>query len=443
LYERPLPAAIRSHTGDGETLFIGLADGRLFGFFRDGRGELLVRLPAPIVDLRAPVDGGSRYLLALDDTGTVYRLDSRSAGGTDQRELRIRWSRDLSGEIRGDGFRFAPSAVGGPVVVLAPGAGLGVVTPDGGVSWSRTIPGAGFRWAGGYAFPAAVVAVTSDERLFVFDARGGVVTVRQLQRRPIAIHPLPRRGQLLLEYSEWRYELIALPDRTDSTITGADASVAPGRRLPDRPPSVFSATASSAGTGGDRSGALGALTGSVLDGTSREERRTLLSTLRNRLERESLFGAVGTFRAALIELSSEVYRDPRGRGGVVLNDFPTLRYAAVELLADLGDRPSRRALSAVIRHDPDPDVVAAALRAIAAGGRDDVSAVTIGYERFRRFSDGERVAVADALVRCMESVVPAPEVQGADRFREIAVELAAAALPRSVRERAISVGRRW
>ena len=438
LYERPLPAAIRSHAVDGETLFIGLTDGRLFGFFRDGRGEVLTRLPAPIVDLRVPLDGRSRYLLALDESGTVYRLDPHASGGGNQRELRIRWSRDLSGEIRGGRLRFAASAAAAPTAIYAVGGGLGVLAADGELLWVRTVPGTGFQWAGAYEFPAFVTAVTTDGRLFVFDAAGELVAVRQLQRRPVALYPLPRRGQLFVEYPEWRYELLELRDR--SAAAPPDEN---GETGASRLPVLFSGGTTISVSGYARSGALGALSGSVLDGTSREERRSLLKTLHNRLERESLFGAVETFRASLVELSQEAYRDPRGRGGVVQNDFPTVRRAAVELLANLGDRPSRRALAEVIRHDPDPNVVAAALRAIAAGGRDDVSAVVIGYERFQRFADRERAVVAAALVDCLEVVVPAREVHDVARFQEIAVELAAAAVPRSVRERALSVGRRW
>jgi hypothetical protein len=391
LWERPLPSTVRDHVFDGTVLFLGLADGSVFGFFPDGEGEVLARVPDGITTL-VVLDGA---LWAMTEGGRVYRL-SASPGGQDRRNsLVVGWSGTVSDA---PGFiRFLGSDNVDTVLALK--------TPEG----------------------PATVRLEGPDRIIQTDTGGNDTLVIHTPHVVRDITALPRQNALFVEYTDWRFALIPLkPPDGEGGVTAAapDRSVLPERFI----------QRSSSGAG---SGALAALAEATLQGGSAAERRALLETLRNRMDRGGMYAAVSTSRSILADLVREPVTAPAGL------DAPEVRREAIALLGRLGDGPSRRILSDVVRYDPLVRLSASALVEATAGGLDDSGAIGWGLRRFGNATPGEREILATALLQAVSRVVPDGRGRDGDLHREVLAEVAAADLPREIRRRALSIGRGW
>jgi outer membrane protein assembly factor BamB len=434
LWSRPLPAPIRGHGSDGTIVYVGLADGRIFAFFPGGRGDLIARVDSAVEDVVIVDDGGGngrRRFGVLDSNGRVYLLAPRR----DRDEWSILWSADLGERYRGTRGRFAEGVARDRLAVYAERGPVTMVDLDGHLLWRREPGGEGVRTA---AFIGQQGSGAGDSRLFVVDAlgrghlfsRNGVVeSVIHLDGVPDRVVPLDGIDRLFLGYPDWRYDILGFTDESDRDATTIES-----------PTARFGTTSRGDGSAMPQNpGALRRYADAVLSADSYQQRRDLLVTLRSRLVGGRLFGELPVMREVLEELSTEAFSDPVLRGGIVQNNFPSVRREAAVLLGELGDRESRRILARIVRNDPDGTVVSAALSATARSGRDDASAVIYGFERFQRATDRDRISLAEGIVVCLESTVPDQREPVLAERRRIAIALAGADIPRSLRDRAIRV----
>ncbi len=403
LWERSLPSTIRDHVYDGAVLFVGLADGSVFGFFPDGEGELLLRVPEGIVSM--VVFDSSLWVFTENEA--VYRLSSGTGVRHRRESLRVEWS-GRSDQVppplrffRADGVR---------KVVFA------------------EFPGR----------PASFSSVRLEEtsRIVVADAHGHDRMTIQPPHPVRAITPLPRQNALFIEYTDWRFTVISLEGFED---VPSSSSVRSGtsRNGPVLPEEVIQRSSpSSGGTAGVAgTGALAALAEATLHSGSVADRRTLLESIRRRMERLGMYGNVTTTRSILTALVRESVSVPAGVNA------PNIRAEAIVILGRLGDRPSRAILSDVVRYDPVIELSAAALVEATAGGRDDSRAIMWGLQRFHRASAADRATIASALLQAVSRVVPDGQGSDSDLHREVPAVIAAAELPRELRRRALLIGR--
>lgn len=411
LWSRRLPASVRSFVGDADGVYMGLEDGRVFAFLADGWGAEIHRLPAAVVDLAFRRDGRSNELVALDSDGALHRLVPETRG----EGVRRQWSYDLGPRFRDGQTRFVSQRFAASIVVHAPGRGVVAITPTGERAWSYDVPGGEIVSAAHLPAAALTVVATDDARLVVIEARGGVASTLELSEPPLRIHPLEGAAQIFLEYPQWRYQIFAgfeVPD--DVTRSGALIT----------PPPVGTA------------GALDRLAEATFDGRSSQARLDLIESMERRVASAALFGRVATVRRITAHLAGEAYRGPIVRGGVVQNDFPTVRIAAIELLGAFGDAATRRVLEDIVVRDPDPSVAATALSTIGASGRGRIATLDAAFSRFERSPDRDRRILALGIVEFLEGFLPRTERERR-RATEIAGAVAASDIPSTLRYRAI------
>ncbi|MFA7565704.1 MAG: hypothetical protein WCY01_01660 [Alkalispirochaeta sp.] len=387
LWTRELPSVIGSHTSDGDVLYVGLIDGSVFGFFSGGTGDRLVKLPASVERLWVSREN----LWASDRDGMAYRLAASPRADRRAGSLQVEWT--------------------GPIQDAPPSVRSRISTA-GGVT---------LEWSDG-----GLIRLNSENTLVFTDARGKIHSIIPLPYQAKDIRLLPRQRRVFVEYTEWRYTVIPLV--SSFAEWSPDPPVLPGRLT--RPE-----TAGGGGRYGN--GALAVYAEAVLGGASVSARRSLLEKLEQRFFRQDMYGKVTVVRSVLAALAAE----PLQTGAVV--DSPEIRRDAVRLLGWIGDAPSRRILSDVVRYDPDISVVAAALTAASVTGIDEPAVISPGLRRFQGTSGPERVPLATALLTAVDRMVSPGGGEDTDIYRQTLVVLASSDLPREIRQKALSAARNW
>ena len=328
-----------------------LIDERGVLYVPDGRNFLTAWLPWGVPLWRFLLAGRAvtglaarGTLLIATDEGTLAEIDS---------EGRLRRSTVLGGRT--------PFLVrNGGLTLAAGGSSLAALDPDGEVLWSSDT-GLG-NAAGLFAFDEGGLLVDTAGRCLQFDADGETLQ-RYSLGGPAGRPNLLPDGLLVGGGDDWNIYAASAP--------------APAAGVWSVP-------------GADRRGAWN---GGAVDGKSafapwlRDPDYLLLSALLERdgelsraealeLIRERLKGAGRERRyppyylAFAAGIAGELYENPRLENGRVVNDYPELRRAAVELLAERGAWESASALRRVVGEEWSLDTVAAAMRGLGRIGAD-------------------------------------------------------------------------
>ena len=385
LWERRLPDAPVSALAVEAGVAVALAGGRLMLLRGDGQGRELVDLQTPLET--AVVGADRRRLVLRARDGTVLGL--RIPEDAPERAMRaaelLRWTRLAEPADRDPAPAPVVHAVGDQWQVIYPvrDGGLEALDWNGRLLWSRRVPGVAIRRLVSLSPAPYLLLLDGDARLTLLDTGGSPVSTLQLKTMPARTSWTGPAGQLVVTYNDWSVEVydLRLPP------AGTEEDPPRGASAPSRGPDPF--------------GALRARADAVLAGNSEADRAALLASLRSQRERGVLYGRVGEASSILAELLSEAYRAPQLRQGRVVNDFPDIRRGAVAELTQIMDRRSRSSLAEAVAIDPDPRVVADALRAIAGWGR-AAAVAEPALGRFRRAGRQGRLALAPALVDLLE-----------------------------------------
>ncbi|MCG8480163.1 MAG: hypothetical protein MI724_13785 [Spirochaetales bacterium] len=419
LWQRALPGGVAAVAGGDEAVYAALSDGRVFLFDSDGEGRPIVRWPSSIVDIA--VAGGA-------DTGTLLIEDDarRLSLVAFEERPRTLWSLDVAAGARDTG-RSSVSFVALPIAVPVQDGTIRLMGRSDSPRWtlearSPIVAIEPVHDGRGH------VLVDADDRLLLVGEGGEVAATLRLRATPTAMWWLPEYRRLVVVYPDWRMHAFAV-DGLDRGSSASQDTIGDG--VPDgRAPSSVEAS----GTG-----ALGALARAILDGPSVADRRALVDRLEGRVSAGTLYGAVDDYRSILAELLQEAYRNPRMRGGPIVNNASGVRLRAVAALAAVPDRASRVALTRSVRFDPDPAIAAAALTAIARYGVDEFGAFPHIVERFAGGSRREREVLAAAMVTFLEQTAVAVEDPPlASRALDL---IARSSAPRDLRQRAVELGR--
>lgn len=410
LWRRRLPTAPTAVVAYRGAVYVALADGRLFRFDGNGTGVELVRFGAPVVAMQG-VGTVAPALLTVDGDGALTLLTIAEEGSD---SVSVQWRVPVGADRAAEPAsaartslnvtetparqdRSARIAVTPPrgrseswyAAVTDPAGAVAVVDSTGDV---RAVPlpaETSIDMVRTGRIPSGGFFVVSGRQLLLLSDTGVILDEVELSDDPATATWIDGIGQLILTYGDWSIEAWAV----------AAGPVEPLPLVSEWSPPV---------PGGQRHGnavspgALSARAEAVFRGTSRSERSALLSEIQGQRRRAVLFDRVGEARSILRRLVRETLESPQVDEGRVRNDFPGIRRAAVEELGRYLDRTSREVLTDVVRHDPDAQVVAAALHAFARFGIDEAGITAHAVERFRRSDDRDRTALAPAMIEFLE-----------------------------------------
>ncbi|MEX2444816.1 MAG: hypothetical protein WD492_14530 [Alkalispirochaeta sp.] len=432
LWQRRVPATPTAALAYRGAVYVALEDGRVFRFDGNGTGIELFRMSAPVVAMEG-IGTSSSALLALDQDGVLSLVDV-SGDGIDAAGIRWRTPVDASGST-------GESAAGTPHLAVTPPrgqsewwyavvarrqGGVTVVTSDGVRREEPNLRDVAIDDVLTGRVPSGGYLVVAESNLLLVSSSGTILDEVELRRNPAGATWIDAVCRLIVTYRDWTIEAWEVaPALEESRPPEREwSSPEPARR---RAVNVFAP------------GALTARAEAVLAGTSRSERNALLSEMRGQRRRAVLSDRVGEARSILRRLVREALETPDMRGGHVRNDFPGIRRAAVEELGYYMDRTSREVLAGVVRHDPDHQVVATALRAFARYGVDEVGVTQYAVARFRRADDRGREVLAPAMIELLEltsAVQRHPAV--ADEALDLLIE---SNMSREIRRRAVTIAR--
>lgn len=457
LWQRRLPTAPTAVVAYRGAVYVALADGRLFRFDGNGTGIELTRLGAPVVAMEG-VGTISPALLTVDSAGTLTLLNIAEEGSD---EVSVQWrvpmGADLaSGPAPAGGVsegavpterasrdlaespaRHAPSvhvAVTPPrgrseawsAAVAHPTGGVSVVDSTGDVRAAPLPADGSIDMVRTGRVPSGGFLIVSGRQLLLLSEAGAILDEVELSHVPATATWIDGVGQLILTYRDWSLEAW--------TVEAGPVDPLPLLREWSRP-----APRGQRHQNDVSPGALRARAEAVFQGTSRNERSALLSEIQGQRRRAVLFDRVGEARSILRRLVREVLESPQVDEGRVRNDFPEIRRAAVEELGRYLDRTSREVLTDVVRHDPDAQVVAAALFGFARFGIDEAGITAHAVDRFRRADDRDRTVLAPAMIELLEFA------SGTQRYPVAAEEaldlLIESNLSRDIRRRAATIER--
>lgn len=410
LWQRRLTAAPTAVAAYRGAVYVALADGRLFRFDGNGTGIELAHLGAPVVAMEG-VETVAPALLTFDSDGNVTLLSITEEGSD---AVSVQWRVPVGADRASEpasAARTSPNVTETPAhqdrsariavtpprgrskswyaAVTDPAGAVAVVDSTGDV---RAVPlpaEASIDMVCTGRIPSGGFLVVSGRQLLLLSDRGVILDDVELSHDPATATWIDGIGQLILTYGDWSIEawtVAAGPVEPLPLVSEWSPPVPRGQRHGN---AVFP-------------GALSARAEAVFRGTSRSGRASLLSEIQGQRRRAVLFDRVGEARSILRRLVRETLESPQVDEGRVRNDFPGIRRAAVEELGRYLDRTSREVLTDVVRHDPDAQVVAAALHAFARFGIDEAGITAHAVDRFRRADDRDRAALAPAMIEFLE-----------------------------------------
>lgn len=393
LWARDLPTPPISYADAGGVLYLALQNGLVMRFDENGSGRSVLRLRSEPTSLAVDRWNGGGAILVAERSGGLSRY---ALGGAEPREL---WTRRFDAPPR-------IVDVAGGTAFIAAGGRVYAVDRYGLDRWSID---ASARSDGSICIiDDKRGAFLSDDGTLVGFSSENLLDPVGLDGEVTAIDALPRRGALLVRYGDWSWQVWTIEPRDERALAAA------ATRPSEEPPATT---------------ALGALVDLALESPTAGRGERAIAIVEERIDGAELYGDVTTARRLAVGLLTEV-----SRGGF---DRPDIRLRAVRILARLLDDTSRAALVRAVRDDPEADVAAEAVSALARWGIEEEGVFAVVLARFRSEDDRGRRTLAEPIVRLLESL---PALSDPD-YTALAVAVAQADIDSELRRRAVEATR--
>lgn len=364
-----------------ETLYLGASDGRLYALTRWGRFKWSLPLPG-IPRSAAVAADGSVYLLVSDN-----QLVKVSPAGN------LEWKRALAPES------FGPLIGEKRILVAARDGSVSAFNPDGKAAWQQKVSGpVGDSWVVG---EGTVYLMGARKQLIALDEATGNPK-GELRVDAAGTLALSATGELLVGGRDWLVYAYTGIASGDSAQWGQPSS---DSRHSGHGKGRFDLASSAAAL--DKIPDYLALR-LQLDPVSRGSLVRLLGEVGARVKSGEAGKSTWYLRLLVEKAVGTGILNPIIEGNSVVNDFPTVRATAAELLGSIGSLDSRTTLIRVLSQEDDPYAASAEIAALGEiesdGDGASTRAIAAAVDRFSGSPAGGDARVAYAAVRALGSI---------------------------------------